>query len=217
MLKLYGFAVSNYYNVAKTALLEKGLPFEEVTAWTPLGDDLLGKSPMGKVPFLETDEGVFTEAQVILEYLEESTPRPALLPDTAVDRAKAREIARVIELYMELPARRLYPEAFFGGSVSEETRRDAGTVLARGARALASLARFDGPLDGRAFGQADIVAVNHLPLLRDAGRKVLDVDVYDRLPGVKEYLAEMRSRESVTRVLSDQKEAMAAFLQNRGQ
>lgn len=30
MLKLYGFSVSNYYNMVKLALLEKGLPFEEV-------------------------------------------------------------------------------------------------------------------------------------------------------------------------------------------
>ncbi|MDN5401730.1 MAG: glutathione S-transferase, partial [Pseudomonas sp.] len=28
MLKLYGFSVSNYYNMVKLALLEKGLPFE---------------------------------------------------------------------------------------------------------------------------------------------------------------------------------------------
>ena len=30
MFKLYGFCVSNYYNMVKLALLEKGLPFEEV-------------------------------------------------------------------------------------------------------------------------------------------------------------------------------------------
>ena len=30
MLKLYGFCVSNYYNMVKLALLEKGLPFEEI-------------------------------------------------------------------------------------------------------------------------------------------------------------------------------------------
>ena len=30
MLKLYGFSVSNYYNMVKLALLEKGVPFEEV-------------------------------------------------------------------------------------------------------------------------------------------------------------------------------------------
>lgn len=33
MLKLCGFAASNYYNKVKLALLEKGVPFEEVLAW----------------------------------------------------------------------------------------------------------------------------------------------------------------------------------------
>ena len=32
MLKLAGFAASNYYNVVKLALLEKGVPFEEQLA-----------------------------------------------------------------------------------------------------------------------------------------------------------------------------------------
>mgnify|MGYP006198222209 CR=1 FL=1 len=40
MLKLYGFAVSNYYNMVKLALLEKGLPFEEVTYWPELKEIL---------------------------------------------------------------------------------------------------------------------------------------------------------------------------------
>lgn len=215
MFKLYGFAVSNYYNVAKTALLEKGVDFEEITAWTPLEGEMLRKSPMGKVPFLETEQGVFTEAQVILDFLEEHAPQPPLLPAEPFRRAKAREISRVIELYMELPARRAYPEAFFGRKVSDETKAEAGAVLKRGAEALATLARFDGPLDGHAFGQADITAVIHLPLLRDAGRKILGLDVYEQLPGVKEYLAEMRKRESVARVLSDQKSAMGDFLKRQ--
>lgn len=29
MLKLYGFSVSNYYNMVKLALLEKGLPLRK--------------------------------------------------------------------------------------------------------------------------------------------------------------------------------------------
>lgn len=215
MLKLYGFAVSNYYNVAKTALLEKGLEFEEVTAWTPLEGDMLRKSPMGKVPFLETDQGVFTEAQVILDYLEELQPEPALLPADPFQRAKVREISRVIELYMELPARRVYPAAFFGGQVSTETCDEARATLRKGTAALAALTGFDGYLSGDRFGQADATAVMHLPLLRDAGRKLLDVDVYETLPGVKDYLARMRERDSVKTVMADQKAGMEAFMKRK--
>ena len=58
MLKLHGFPSSNYYNVAKLALLEKGIEFEEILCFVGAGEEYnpeyLDKSPMGKVPALET-------------------------------------------------------------------------------------------------------------------------------------------------------------------
>ena len=52
MLKLHGFSVSNYYNMVKLALLEKGLPFEEVTFYGGQAPQALEVSPRGKVPVL---------------------------------------------------------------------------------------------------------------------------------------------------------------------
>src|SRR5690606_10371868 len=124
MLKLYGFPVSNYYNVVKAALLEKGMAFEEVQTQASGAPEYLAISPMGKVPCLETPQGAFSESQVMLDYLEEAQPEPRLYPADAFARAKVRELLRVLELYLELPARRLYPEAFFGGSVSEQTKAE---------------------------------------------------------------------------------------------
>ncbi len=60
MLKLCGFAASNYYNKVKLALLEKGVPFEEVTAW--VGETDTTASPLGKVPYLLTDDGPISES-----------------------------------------------------------------------------------------------------------------------------------------------------------
>ena len=54
MLKLYGFPVSNYYNMVKLALLEKALPFEEVPFVSGQTPQVLAISPRGKVPVLET-------------------------------------------------------------------------------------------------------------------------------------------------------------------
>lgn len=50
MLKLHGFSISNYYNMEKIALLEKGIEFEEVDTRPSQEDDYLSMSPMGKVP-----------------------------------------------------------------------------------------------------------------------------------------------------------------------
>jgi glutathione S-transferase len=74
MIKLCGFAVSNYYNKVKLALLEKDIPFEEVLVWTDRSPDLLRKSPLGKVPYIETEQGALCESQVILDYLEQAYP-----------------------------------------------------------------------------------------------------------------------------------------------
>ena len=70
MLKLCGFAASNYYNKVKLVLLEKRIPFEEELVWASQDEAFLVRSPMGKVPFMETPDGVLAESMVILEYLE---------------------------------------------------------------------------------------------------------------------------------------------------
>ena len=83
MIKLYGAPLSNYYNMIKVALIEKGLSFEEVL--TPPSQDAgyLAKSPMGKIPCIETPDGFLAESIAILEYLEAVAPSPSLLPGTA--------------------------------------------------------------------------------------------------------------------------------------
>ena len=72
MLKLGGFAVSNYYNKVKVALLEKGVPFEEAFCMTSQDEEYRKRSPMGKVPYLEVDGQFLCESQVICEYLEDA-------------------------------------------------------------------------------------------------------------------------------------------------
>ena len=57
MLRLHGFGVSNYYNMVKLALLEKGLPFEEVQVFTSRDEAFLAISPRGKVPVLQCEHG----------------------------------------------------------------------------------------------------------------------------------------------------------------
>lgn len=46
MLKLCGFAGSNYHNKVKLALLEKGVPFEEELVW--VGETDPEASPLGE-------------------------------------------------------------------------------------------------------------------------------------------------------------------------
>jgi len=115
MLKLCGFAVSNYYNKVKFALLEKGVEFQEELVWTDRSPELLARSPLGKVPFFETEKGTICESQVMMEYVEAAYPQKPLLPADPFAAAKVRELVTFMELHLELVARELYAEAFFGG------------------------------------------------------------------------------------------------------
>jgi glutathione S-transferase len=176
MLKLGGFAVSNYYNKVKVALLEKGVAFEEVYCKTSQDETYLKRSPMGKVPYLEVDGEFLCESQVICEYIEEVYPQKPLYPKDALERARVRELITIMELNLELVARRLYTQAFFGGTVSEETRQQVEKELAKGARAFKQLAKFSPFAAGAGLSLADCVAGVHLPLVSLASKIVYGRD-----------------------------------------
>jgi glutathione S-transferase len=215
MLKLCGFPVSNYYNKVKIALLEKGVPFEE--EYVALRADVarLADSPARKIPFLDIGEGVISESQAIVEYLEDAYPNPGLMPSSAFERARVRELISVIELYIELPARRLYKEAFFGGKVSEETKDEAKKELVRGATALGRLARFSPYVAGTAFTFADCAAIVHLPLASIASKKIYGEDVLGGIEPLRGYLKMLGERPAIRKTQDERKAAEAAMLAAR--
>lgn len=212
-ITLCGFAVSNYYNKVKLSLLEKNVPFIEAVVFPSQTDEFLSESPMGKVPFLRTNKGVLTESQVLTEFIEDSWPEPALYPSDSFDRARCRELIEHIELHLELPARRLYAEAFFGGSVSDETKNEVTHLLAKGAKSLASLAHFAPFIAGDMFTHADSAAWVHLPLISQATRKIYGRDILDDvLPQAKSYIKMIGERPHAQTVNADRKAAMDAYM-----
>ena len=202
MLKLCGFAASNYYNKVKLALLEKGVPFEEVLAW--VGETDLAASPLGKVPYAITDEGAISESTVILEYVEQRYPETPLMPASPYQAAKVRELLRYIELHLELVARNLYPEAFFGGKVSDNLKEKIRPQLEKNVAAFAKLARFSPFIAGDQFTLADCAAAVHLPLVSSCSKIIYGQDLLAALP-VKDYLKRVGERPTVQKVNADRK------------
>jgi glutathione S-transferase len=194
MLRLCGFPASNYHNKAKLAMLEKGVPFEEVLVYPSADPNLLENSPMGKLPYLDTGGGLVRESQVIDEYLEDAFPEPPLYPRDPLARAHCRELIQFMELYVELPARRLYGAAFFGGTASDDLKKEVGAQLDKGMRAIGRLAKFRPYIAGAEFTLADIVAAMHFPLAANAVKIVLERDLLETLPAVKPYLKMLSER-----------------------
>jgi len=209
MLTLCGFSASNYYNKAKLALLEKGLPFTEELAW--IGETDRSASPLGKVPYLRTPHGPLCESAVIADYIEMAHPQPALLPADPYQAAKVRELVTFLELHLELVARNLYPQAFFGGSVSEAARDKVGAQLEKNIAAFGQLAKFGPYVAGDTFTMADCAAIVHLPLVSSATKIIYGRDYLAGLP-VRDYLARMAERPHVQRVNADRKTNTADML-----
>ena len=212
MLKLCGFHVSNYHNKVRIALIEKGIAFEEDANCRPSQkDDWIARSPMGKVPLLEVDGKPISESSVILEYLEDAYPAKPLLPKDPVARAKARELTTHIEWHLEIVARRLYGQAFFGGTASEDLKQAVDKELAKSIRTLVQLSKFDPFIAGKDLTIADLAAFVHLPLISLATKLVLGRDVLEGVAQVKPYLKMLRERPAFARVDDDRKAASAAM------
>ena len=206
-LILGGFALSNYVNKVKLVLLEKGLPFtEERVAPGHKPDDLLAASPLGKVPFLRTEHGTLCESSAIVDYLEALAPSPALLPADPWAAAKVRELAVFIDLHLELVVRELYPQAFFGGSVSDTQKARVRKLLDKNIRGFRQLAKFSPYVAGDMFTQADCAAYVSLPLVALASKIVYGEDLL-AAGGVewKAYCALLAQRPSAQRVDADRK------------
>lgn len=213
MLRLCGFHVSNYHNKVRLVLLEKGIAFEEDANCRPSQKDgWLARSPLGKVPILEVDGAALAESQVICEYLEDAYPQKPLYPREPFARARVRELVTVIELHLELVARRLYKEVFFGGKVSEEIREEVERDLAKGVRGFKALARFAPYVAGNELTLADCAAFVHLPIVSLATKLAFGRDALADIAGLKTCLGMLGERAAFARVNEDRKAAQAAMV-----
>ena len=207
MITLCGMSLSNYYNKVKLVLLEKGVPFTEERVPTQSTDPaVLAQSPLGKIPFIRVDGQSMCESQVIVDYLEARYPSPALLPADPWAAAKVRELAAFVDQHLELVVRELYTQAFFGGTVSENTQERVRKQLAKNIPAFLRLAKFSPYLAGDTFTLADCSGWVSLPLVAMASKSVLGEDML-AAAGVdwKAYGRLVGERPSAIKVAADRK------------
>jgi len=212
MLTLCGFAASNYYNKVKLALLEKEVPFEEKLVWADRSPALMEKSLLGKIPYFEIGDQVICESQIMVEYLEDTYPQKPLMPTDPVERADIRQLIIFMELHLELVARELYAEAFFGGKVSDETKVRVEKILKRNTAAFGKLAKFAPFIAGSTFTLADCVALAHLPMVGQATKAIYGVDMLADYP-IRDYVKKLGERTTVQKVDADRRTNRELFMQ----
>jgi len=84
----------------RIALALKGISYRRVSVDLVAGDhrapSYLAVNPQGLVPALHIDDQVLTQSLAIVEYLEETRPAPALLPEDAAGRVYVRALALAV-------------------------------------------------------------------------------------------------------------------------
>ena len=142
-MKLYSGPVSLFSRKVEIALHEKGLAFERVEVafsqtrgYSPKHPDVLAHNPKGQVPVLVDGDLSLYDSTVILEYLEDTYPEPALYPKTPRERAQCRLLDVFADEVMLAPLRFLMhrtepkPEDLERWDAKELKAREAEPVLA---------------------------------------------------------------------------------------
>ncbi|TDR76540.1 glutathione S-transferase family protein [Paludibacterium purpuratum] len=212
MIKLYGAPLSPYFNKVKIALLEKGVNFEEVLTRPSQEPDLLAKSPMGKIPFVEIGNFHLAESTAILEWLEDAYPTASLLPATPNSRAQSRELMHLFDLYVGQGCVAFQRHEVFGAPLDDATRAEARALIIRGLTAVSNRADFGPYLVGESFSYADLSAASVLPMLEYAG-KALGEDLLQYLPGMHDYMKQLGERQTVSKTWAGYSKTRAFLLE----
>jgi glutathione S-transferase len=211
-LCLHGYPVSNYFNVARAALIEKRLSFDVVIVRAAQDEPFLAMNPMGKIPVLEAEGRFIAETVAILEYLDDQYPEPSLRPADFMIRAHGRQIVNIIQMYVEAPIRSLFPGVFFGATNLPHTVTGVQTVLDRAIRALACLLKPSPFLLGPSLSQADLFAFYNLDIADRVTRFVYGRSIRNDIGTLGQWHATMLDRSSSQIVLADFEQYFARYL-----
>jgi len=207
-LTLVSYDLCPYVQRAAIALAEKGVDFRRVDV------DLSDKpewfraiSPLGKVPLLRVGDDVLFESAPIVEYIEETTPKP-LHPDDPIERAKHRA-------WME------FGSSVLGDIWVLETTPDQAAFAAKRDMLADKFKQIERTLtSGSYFAGArfSLVDVVFAPVFRyfDTFERFVDLGLFEAVPKVAAWRAALAQRPSVIgAVAPDYSARLEAFLHKK--
>lgn len=101
---VYEHPLSPYAQKVKLALMAKAVPFEtrNLMQMSPAEQQsFIAFNPRGEVPVLVHNQTALFDSTIILEYIEDTWPEPALLPPSAPARARVRLLEEVMDTHFE--------------------------------------------------------------------------------------------------------------------
>jgi maleylpyruvate isomerase len=196
MLKLYTYYRSSAAFRVRIALNLKGLPFEAVPIHLLRGpgeqysESYTALNPARLVPLLIDDDTSIAQSLAIIEYLEETHPTPALLPQPPAARAKVRALALSIACDVH-PLNNLRVLRYLQTPLGiDEDRRDewARHWISLGFTAIERSLSQQSPAGSYCFGNSPTLADCYLiPQVFNAKRVRLTLDEFPNIRRVHEH------------------------------
>jgi glutathione S-transferase len=214
MIKLYGLMASNYCAMVKAFLLEKGFDFEEVHIEPSYSEPFLELSPMGKVPFIEVDEGYLSETTAIMGFLESCIPELPMTNEDAFRRAQMAQLIKVVELYIAIEYVRLVGHVFFGRELDQAVADNARPTMVKGLAAVKRLCSFSPYLLGEEVTMADFFTYYVLRAAVPVAQKVWGWDIVGEVDGLAGWLQLMSERPLVKQVDIEHNAALEELMEN---
>jgi glutathione S-transferase len=211
-LRLHGYPVSNYFNAVRAALIEQQRDFDIVLVRASQDPAFLARSPMGKIPVLETPSGWISETVAILEYLEDTGPAVPLHPGDPFLRARARQAMNIVQMYVEAPVRSLFPGVFGQASNAPELVESVRQMLVRAIGALERLHPSSTFLLGPEPGMADLFAYYSVDIADRVTRYVYGQSLLHQSEALRAWFDRMGQRASTQVVMGDFEIAFKEYL-----
>jgi glutathione S-transferase len=210
-MKLYYSPISVYSAKPRIAMFEKAIAHEtRLVNWTPATgwikpEELARLNPKLQIPVLVDGETVIYDSTIIVEYLDERFPKPALFPTGAAERARCRVLEDLGDTLIAPNLGVLVREVFLK---PDPSTRDRDAVAAVMAELTAHYRRLDRELGKREylcgeFSAADISCFSPINLT-----SMMQAAPPAECANLSSWVSRMRERPSVSRYLTEFADAL---------
>jgi len=168
-------------------------------------------SPIGRIPVLETDEGIIPESEVIAEYLDDIYPDRALLGKTPFERANVRLVSRIADIY-------LLNNIFLSLGQLDPKRKSEGVLellmgqVKRGMAALEKHINDDGFAASAELSRADCTLVPALFLCEHTVPRLGTDNPIESTQKVAAYWKRIQQNEHAAKVIDEMMQGLQARL-----
>ena len=209
-LTLHYHPLSSFCHKVLIGLYERDIAFDKHLV--DLGDPtaraaFIALWPMGKFPLLHdhTAQRIIPESTIILEYLDQRSPAPPLLPADPAHALECRLRDRFYDLHIHLPMQKIVGDVIRPEAQRDPLGVDQAKTQIRTAYTIVDAQLRDTPwAAGDTFSLADCAAA---PALFYANKVV----PFAAHPHITAYFARLAARPSYARVLEEAQPYMAMF------